>query len=654
MVIALAERQGVGPVRAISGALSDHAAVGSRQRATVVGVQRRGWSLRSVEALRWEGVLAVGAVAAAAVAIWVTLRAGFLAYPGWLAVQKADFIVGPIAVGLYWRHKRPRNHLGLLLIALGLAGVPYILSSSTDPKLFGIGSLAEGPIYVLTSAVILAFPSGRIEGVAAKVTLAFCFVFIVVVVTVFVVADPQSGPAFSISGCRAACPPNGLAIWSTPSWLPTFSDIYGVGAIAIPLATAGVLVWRFISGTSPRRRALSIGAPIALVFLAAQASYRFAFFLSPDGLASSLAPVHSGLQWTLAAARSFVWYGFLFALIVAELFAGRTLRRLVGDSLGRPSLGQLEAIVREPLGDPGLRLGFWRRSTRDWVGPDGAVLEPPEPGQTLTKIDRDGRPAAAIVHDAQLSEDPELLEAAGAVALMALENAELEVAWRDSMRELADSRLRITEASDRERRRLEHDLHDGAQQQLVAMQVRLRLLQEDEEKRDLDERLEALRVDAEEAVEDLRTLAHGIYPPLLRERGPADALRSLAMRAPVPIEVTDKGIGRCSAAVEAAIYFCSLEAIQNAIKHAGAGAHVTVVVGRNRHEAYFSIADDGVGMSTAGVSDGMGLVGMRDRIGAIGGELEVVSSPGAGTTVRGMVPIDGPSPSPPPSVERPG
>ncbi len=587
-----------------------------------------------------------GAVAAAAVAIWVTLRASFLAYPDWLAVQKADLILGPIAVGLYWRHKRPSNNLGLLMIVLGLFGIPYILTSSSDPKLFMIGVIAESSIYFMTSAVILAFPSGRIEGVAAKVTLAVSGIANVVVTTISLLADPQAGPGFSISGCRAACPPNVLAIWSAPAWLGTFNDVYGALLIAIPIATAGVLVWRFIGGTPPRRRALSIGAPIALLFLAMQASYRFVFFLSPDGLASSQAPVHSGLQWTLAAARSFVWYGFLFALIAAELFAGRTLRRLVGESLGRPSLGQLEAMVREPLGDPGLRLAFWQRSIRDWVGGDGAVLEPPKPGQTLTEVEREGRPAAAIVHDAQLSEDPELLKAAGAVALMSLENAELEGAWRDSMRELAASRLRITEASDRERRRLEQNLHDGAQQRLVAVQVRIRLLQEQSADEDLARGLESIRVEAEEAVEDLRTLAQGIYPPLLRDRGLADALRSLAMRAPVPIVVSDEGIGRCSAAVEAAIYFCSLEAVQNAIKHGGRVVHVTIVVGRNRDGVHFSVADDGVGMATAGGGAGMGLIGMRDRVGAVGGELEVVSSLGVGTTVRGTVPTDRSSPAP--------
>ena len=586
----------------------------------------------------WLSLVALVGVVFAVVAVWVTLRAGFLAYPGWLAVQKADFILGPIGVGLYWRYRRPSNRFGLLLIGLGLAGVPYILTSSTDPTLFAVGAVAEAPIYMLTSAVILAFPSGRIEGVAAKVTLAVSVIFSVVATAVFILTDPQAGPSFSISGCRAACPVNGLAIWSTPAWLPTFNDVYGALLIAIPIATAGVLVWRFITGTPPRRRALSIGAPIALLFLAMQASYRFTFFLAPDGLALSNAPLHSGLQWTFAASRSFVWYGFLFALIAAELFAGRALSGLVRDSLGRPSLRELEAMLRGPLGDPGLRLGFWRPRTHDWADADREVLAPPGAGQALTEVQRHGRPAAAIVHDKQLAEDPELLQAAGAVALLALENAELDAAWQGALRELRDSRARITRASDQERRKLERDLHDGAQQRLMGVQIKLRLAQEQVDDDGVAARLEEVGVEAAEAVEELRTLAHGIYPPVLRSGGLVRALRSVAMTAPIPISVTDEGIGRCSPPVEAAIYYCSREAVQNAIKHAGNHVRVAVALGRDSWGVHFAISDYGVGMDVSARGEGYGLIGMRDRVGAVGGELEIISSPGRGTTVRGTIP----------------
>jgi hypothetical protein len=138
------------------------------------------------------------------------------------------------------------------------------------------------------------------------------------------------------------------------------------------LGTAGWLIWKFISGTPPRRRALALGAPIALLFLAMQATYRTMYLI--DYSDPTAQPVRSAIQWTFAGARAWVWYGFLLALIAAELFAGRTLRRLVGDSLGRPPLRELETMVRGPLGDPGLRLGFWRPRSHDWGDADGEVL----------------------------------------------------------------------------------------------------------------------------------------------------------------------------------------------------------------------------------------------------------------------------------------
>jgi signal transduction histidine kinase len=586
-------------------------------------------------------VAVIGVVASVA-AFWITINAKFLAYPGWLAVQKADLILGPVFVGLYWRHRRPNNRLGLLLIVLGLVGIPYILASLSDPTLFALGAVTECPIYFLTTAVILAFPSGRIEGVAAKVILAASVIFTVVVTAVFALADPQAGPGFSISGCRAACPANGLAIWSTPTWLPTFNDVYGALLIAIPVATAAVVVWRFIAGTPPRRRALAIGAPIALLFLVMQVSYRTIFFLTPDGFSASNPPLHNALQWTFAAARSFLWYGFLFALIAAELFAGRTLRQLVGNSLGRPSLDQLEGTVREPLGDPGLRLGFWRPGSQDWADADGAVLAPPGPGQTQTEVENEGNPAIAIVHDKQLSEDPELLQAAGAVALLALENAQLDTAWKESVSELADSRARLVSVGARERRKLERDLHDGAQQRLVAASINLSLAGElADGNSELHERVSEAGAEVEEALAELRELAHGIYPQALGRWGLARALEVLAARYPGRVKVTGATARRFPGAVEAAMYYCCTEAAQNATKHAGPDAHISIRLYADAVQLHLEVRDDGPGFDPSAAHDGVGLQNMRDRLGAVRGSVEIVSQPARGTLVAATAPLRG-------------
>jgi signal transduction histidine kinase len=204
--------------------------------------------------------------------------------------------------------------------------------------------------------------------------------------------------------------------------------------------------------------------------------------------------------------------------------------------------------------------------------------------------------------------------------------------------ELRASRLRVLQAAERERRRLERDLHDGAQQRLVEIQIRLGFARALVDRADLASELDALQEAAEAALDELRTLARGIYPSTLTDLGPAAALRALAQRSPVPIRVIDKGMTRISAPVEAAIYFCAREAIQNATKHAGSGARVTVTLARRRDAIDLTISDNGVGISPDSASTGTGIRGMHDRIEAVGGRLDIVSEPGLGTCIRGSIP----------------
>ncbi len=561
--------------------------------------------VRLPAAWRWEPVVLAVAVAAGALALLLTWRADFLAHPAWVAAQKADFILGPIAAGLYWRHRRPANRFGPLLIALGLLGIPFALESASSAWLFTLGALSEYAIFPMTLAVILAFPSGRLDGAAERLILGFAVVGASLPALVWLFTGPELTP--SLSTCRAACPSDPLYLGSTPSWMSLSVDGARAAAIVADVATAGLLVRRFLTGMPPRRRALAIGAPIALLFLLTHATYQ-------------ALQAGATLQWTMVASASAIWIGFLLALIAAEVFAGGALRRLVGESLERPSLRAIERMVREQLGDPRLTLAFYR--------PDGATEARPRPGQLLTEVVKAGRPAVAIVHDRQLAHDPELLQAAGAVALDALQHAERETAWKTSLRELTDSRARLFAAADRERRRLERELHDGAQQRLMGIQIKLRLTQQRLEDEQVASQLEAIAAEAGQSVEELRLLAHGLYPQALRDFGLADALRGFAMTAArVPVELNDEGIGRCAGTVEAAIYFCVTEGVK------GAGGRVTIALGRDQTRVRFAITGDGLGRPD-------GLTGMRDHVGAVGGELEIVSGPGRRTIVRGSVPLD--------------
>jgi signal transduction histidine kinase len=245
---------------------------------------------------------------------------------------------------------------------------------------------------------------------------------------------------------------------------------------------------------------------------------------------------------------------------------------------------------------------------------------------------------AYVEHDPALDTDPELLRAAGQAVLLALETGRLEAELSATTVALRNSTARLVAAGDAERRKIERDLHDGAQQRLMAIQIKLGLLRDRVDDPEIEAALAEVGADASAAVDDLRRLAHGIYPTVLRERGLGDGIRAWGRSAPIVVEVVDGGGGRCAPAVEAAVYFCVLEAIQKTIKHSGA-AGARVAVARQNGELRFSVSDDGTGFAAGAAHGGMGLTSMRERIETLGGELEIASAAGAGTTVRGAVPV---------------
>ena len=578
----------------------------------------------------WQLAVVAAALVAAAIAVWVTLEADFLAHPGWLAAQKADFILGPVFVGLYWLRQRPESRFGPLLIGFGAVGAVYILQSSSNPWLFGISLQWENAIYLCNVILILTFPTGRLDGLAAKL-IVFAAVIAVVLYSVTILLVPQLGADGSISGCRALCPDNAPAVTSNLPLAVDLIRLMRVEVIALAIATAGLLIWRMVTGTPPQRRAFRIGVPIALLFLSFQIAYNFLKLVDPDGAA-----LNSVIQWAMAGARSLIWYGFLFALIAAQLFAGRALHSLIQQSLSRPSLPELEGMVRVPLGDPDLRLMFVDGKS------ESALDQPlePGPGREVTIVERrDGTPGAAIDHDAQLADDPELLRAAGAVALLAAENAELDAGWHDALRELRESRARILVAGDAERRKIERNLHDGAQQRLVELRVRVQLVDEligqDPGRRAT--LLHELGSEVDEAIEEVRALARGVYPSLLADVGIVRALRAIGRRHPVQTTIDAEGVGRYPPELESAVYFCCLEALQNAAKHASTASTVSITL-VDDGALRFAVRDDGIGFIPGGIWSGQGLTNMLDRLAAVGGELTVESAPGRGTSVLGVIP----------------
>lgn len=245
-----------------------------------------------------------------------------------------------------------------------------------------------------------------------------------------------------------------------------------------------------------------------------------------------------------------------------------------------------------------------------------------------------------------LEEDSVLVDLARQLGL-ALHNIRLDSALRASVDqlerrnvELQQSRARIVAVADDARRDIERNLHDGAQQRLAGLAVDIGLMRSvlDATPEVISAQLERLGADVNNAIAELRELAHGIYPPRLRDRGLVDALSTAAARSGQPIRFGAEGVGRYPPEIEAAVYFCCLEAMQNAAKYGGEQSSVVVCLGGSSTELRFDVTDDGAGFDPASAAEGHGIINMRDRVGAVGGELTVRSAPGRGTTVSGVLP----------------
>ncbi len=291
-------------------------------------------------------------------------------------------------------------------------------------------------------------------------------------------------------------------------------------------------------------------------------------------------------------------------------------------------------MLAESLGDRTVSVVYWLPDRERFVDEHGQPVALPAPGsgRTWTAVDRDGRRVAAIVHDAALDATPALVTAAAAAASLALDNERLKADLQARVEELRVSRLRIMEAGDAARRRIERNLHDGAQQQLVALALELRVLRvrlQDPAIDDLSERLAS-------ALAELRELARGIHPAILTDRGLAPAIGSLADRSTVPVQAEVAVEERLPAPVEAAAYFLVAEALTNVARYAEATS-ARVEVRREDDDLVVLVADDGVG----GVDPaaGGGLRGLEDRVATVGGTLDIDSPIGGGTRLRARIPV---------------
>jgi signal transduction histidine kinase len=301
--------------------------------------------------------------------------------------------------------------------------------------------------------------------------------------------------------------------------------------------------------------------------------------------------------------------------------------------------GRLRDAISQSLRDPSLQLGFWIRDPDEYVDVDGQPVSViPGPDRAVTILERHGRSIAALVHDPALSENPALLDAVSSAAGLALENERLLAELRAQLDEVRDSRARLVEASVTERRRLERNLHDGAQQRLVTLALHLRMAQETlhDDPQATGTILAGAGDELKQALDELRELARGLHPAVLTDRGLVPALQSLANRSPFPVAITGVPAIRLPEPVEAALYYVVAESLTNAAKHAGA-TEGHVELSTTAEKVVVDIRDNGSG--GASMTRGSGLRGLADRIEALGGEFHVRSPMDGGTLIRAALPL---------------
>jgi PAS domain S-box-containing protein len=584
------------------------------------------------------GLAALGAagVALTGVAVWVALTGAGAEPRGSSAAVHALVIAAPFAAGLYAVYRNPGARFGWLLVLAGVLWSPTMLAESADSVLYSIGRVSVWFAELLLIYLVLAFPTGRLSSRTDRLLVRAGAVIVALYVVYALLGDyPEPSPWAT---CGTDCPDNAFML---PSSEPGF-----VGAALLPaLQLASVVVFagvalqllrRLMKGTSLMRVELVPVLAAAVVRMAATV----AFLIARE--ADSGSQLTEVLGWIALLATPAVSVGFLIGLVGSRVRAARALSKL--SVLGRPTAQQLRDVIAQAVDDPSLEVVY--RTSGDpaeWVDDVGHPVALPEApdGRATTEIRTAGLPVAALIHDPALVGAPVITEVAKGFTQMALQNQRLETELRSSLRELQASRSRIMSAADEERRRIERDLHDGAQQRLLALAIELEMAGDlvASNPGEGAQRLHELVEDVNEAMADIRSLASGLYPSLLLERGLVEALSAVAAGGSVPTTLTAESLGRYAPEIEGAVYFCCREALQNAAKHAQGGSVLIKLWEAKAEAVHFEVRDDGVGLPQGHGSKGAGITNMRDRIGAMGGTLAIESHPGAGTCVMGAVPL---------------
>jgi signal transduction histidine kinase len=555
------------------------------------------------------------------------------------AVIEALIVGVPMAAGVYGLLTPRTFRFGAMLVGAGAIWSLTAFAESSDSVLYSLGRVSAWLIFPLIVYLMLVYPDGRLApgpdrklfaAVAALIALLF------IGSALLVEAYPPQTPWAS---CDGNCPPNAfLVLDSEPALMDSVvQPLRELLAIVLLLGVAVSRIARYRVAGPMQRRVIGpvmVASVVSAVMLALYLLIRRAV---PG------TQVVDVLGWLWAMTIPAIASAFLIGLVRRRTILGEVLTRVSLELSRRLDRTQLRSTLATAFDDPTVDVlvpeapGHWR-DTNGQLTSEAAIAES---GGCLTPIADDGRVIAALVHGEGFDDDDdELLTAVRSLVVATVHHEQLMAEHAGSLHDLEMSRKRIARAADLERSRIERDIHDGAQQRLIALRIQLSVAEELalSDPQAGAAALHAIGDDIEATLEELRELAHGVYPSVLGDRGLHDALRAVLVRSPVPARLLAHGITRHPPEVETAVYYTCVEAVQNAFKHAGPASGVWVSL-RQNHDLAFEVRDDGVGfVPPAGDYNG-GLGNMRDRVEAIGGHLTIDSSPGHGTRIRGTVPL---------------
>jgi signal transduction histidine kinase len=570
-------------------------------------------------------VVAALAVAAAAGALAIVERPRPLTIYAGRSSLGAVLTIGAgvalIAGGLVTTLGGRSRRLGDLALLAGLTWFApvFVAWREAPPVVISLAMPLAGLTFAFLFHLGIAYPTGRLGSGLLRALVGL--VYLETALTALVLAlvrDPYFDP-----GCWSNCTVNSFLVRSLPSFAHALEtdDRWFVASAAAVLAA--ICVARLVgSSLTARRRLLPVVLPVT----------GFAGAVIARAIVLQGRPVEDPFETSLfaifavASVSIVLLAGGLVWVVARSRIDRRAVARVVSDLDEAPAPGSLEPALAAALGDPALRVAYWLPGTRRFVDAGGRPVAEPAtaPGRALTRLTRNARTVAVISHAGDASE---LEPCLGPAIRLALENERLQAQVLAQVEELRASRARIVETADVNRLRLERDLHDGAQQRLLALSYEVRLARADAEA-DGDaatERMLARSIEeTHAALEELRELAHGIYPAVLAEAGLDPALASLSDTAPLPLEILGGDHRRYPAAVETAAYFAVVEAVDDACERHASAAAVTVAQDDGRLTV--TVSDDGSARTSA-------MAALADRVGALGGALVVEP-----TTLRVEIP----------------